>query len=436
MIGLMDCNNFFVSCERLFRPDLIGKPVIVLSSNDGCAVSRSQEVKDLGIPMGIPHFQIKDICKKEGVTVFSSNFALYRDISERVMTALKAEFEHCSVYSVDEAFFEIDAEVTEFEMAEIRTRIIQKTGIPVSIGVAKTKTLAKIANRIAKRGNVRRPTSHILSIMEEEKIEANEGVCIMNDTIYNTIVRDLPCGSIWGIGRQTSALLSKHKVYTIKGLLEQDSAFIKKHLGVGGERICMELRGVCAYALSESNDEEQGSYMSTRSFGAPVHDKEILRSALSYHVTHVAKKLRNDGCVAGRITVIVRGSRYGTFSHREGSRSAVLVEPTNSTIVLIKEAMKLLGALYTEEIPYKKAGIVVSDIRPKINASASLFEDKKTTETRGKIDAVIDSLTDRFGNDIVHSGLIYKTTHWKEKRTYTSKEYTTKWDEIPLVKAQ
>lgn len=429
----MDCNNFFVSCERLFRPDLVGKPVLVLSSNDGCAVSRSQEVKDLGIPMGIPHFQIKDICKKEGITVFSSNFALYRDISLRVMNVLKSEFETCSVYSVDEAFFDVSEDMTESETAEIRDRIMQKTGIPVSIGVAETKTLAKVANGIAKKRNVRLRKSNI---RKGEGEGMHEGVCIMNETLYRDTVLELPCGSIWGIGRQTSALLSKHKIYTISSLLAQDNTFIKKNLGVGGERICMELRGVSAYAFSESNDEEQGSYMSTRSFGAPVRDKEILRSALSYHVTHVAKKLRTDGCIAGRITVMVRGSRYGIFSHREGSRSATLVEPTNSTIALIKEAVKLLDALYTEEIPYKKAGIVVSDIRPRINATVSLFKDKKTTETREKIDAVVDALTNRFGNDMVHSGLIYKTTHWKERRTYQSKEYTTKWSDIACVKAQ
>jgi DNA polymerase V len=414
MIGLMDCNNFFVSCERLFRPDLIGKPVIVLSSNDGCVVSRSQEVKDLGIPMGVPHFEIKDICKKERITVFSSNFALYRDISARVMNTLKSEFETCSVYSVDEAFFEADPSLTTDQLMEIRARIIQKTGIPVSIGIAKTKTLAKAVNRIAKKGT---------------------GVCILDDALYNDVILELLCSSIWGIGRQTSSVLSKHKVYTIKDLLVQDPMFIKKNLGIAGERICMELCGVRAYELEEGDDEVQGSYMSTRSFGAPVHDKQVLLSSLSYHVTHVAKKLRRDGCVAGRITVLVRGSRYGAFSHREGSKSVMLLEPTNSTLVLIKEASKLLDVLYTEEIPYRKAGVVFSDVRPVHNTSNTLFGDVVSKEKQGKIDTIIDTLTDKYGSEIVHSGLVYQTSSWKERRMHHSKEYTTKWSDIACVKA-
>ncbi len=428
MIGLLDCNNFFVSCERLFRPDLVGKPVIVLSSNDGCAVSRSQEVKDLGIAMGIPYFEIKELCKKENITVFSSNFALYRDISRRVMIALESEFEECSVYSIDEAFFEVDEGITEAEIAEIRARIIQKTGIPVSIGVARTKTLAKIANRIAKTKNERRPTSLI-------KGGVYEGVCSMTDSVYSDMVRDLPCGSVWGIGRKTSALLSTHKIYTVSNLLAQDRTFIKNNLGLVGERICMELRGMRAYELADGDDEEQSSYMSTRSFGAPVRDKHALLCALSYHVTHVARKLRKDVCVASRITVIVRGSRYGAFSHREGSQSVGLIEPTNSTMVLIKEAAKLLDTLYSEEVPYKKAGIVLSEIRPWSNTPRSLFANGNGTETLEKIDAVVDSLTDKFGSGILHSGTIYKTKNWKEKRTYTSKEYTTKWSDIACVKA-
>jgi DNA polymerase V len=415
MIGLMDCNNFFVSCERLFRPDLIGKPVIVLSSNDGCVVSRSQEVKDLGIPMGIPHFEIKDICKKERITVFSSNFALYRDISSRVMNALKEEFEHCNIYSIDEAFFEVDAQISESEMAKVRARIIQKTGIPVSIGIAETKTLAKAVNRIAKKGT---------------------GICILDDVLYKDVILELPCGSIWGIGRQTSAFLSRHKIYTISSLLKQDNAFIKKTLGLAGERICMELRGVRVYELDESGEDEQSSYMSTRSFGSSVHDKQVLLSALSYHVTQVTKKLRRDGCVAGRITVLVRGSRFGAFSHREGSQSVTLLEPTNSTLLLIKEASKLLDMLYAEEIPYKKAGVVVSDVRPIRNTSSTLFGDVVSKEKQAKIDATIDSLTSRFGSEIVHSGLIRQVSSWMEKRTYHSKEYTTKWNDIACVKAE
>lgn len=410
----MDCNNFFVSCERLFRPDLIGKPVIVLSSNDGCAVSRSQEVKDLGIPMGIPHFEIKAECKREKISVFSSNFALYRDISGRVMTALKAEFDQCSVYSIDEAFFEVRETMTESEMAEIRTRIIQKTGIPVSIGVAKTKTLAKVANRIAKKGT---------------------GVCIMDESLYRETLVDLPCGSVWGIGRQTTALLTKHNISTVSHLLAQDPTFIKKTLGIVGERLTMELQGVPVYSLTEAVDEEQGSYTSTRSFGSPVTQKEVLLNALSHHIAHVARKLRKDACVASRLTIITRGSRYGDFSQRKGVESCVLESPTNDTHILLKQVVTLLDSLYDPEVPYKKAGVVLSGILPEGIATGTLFGDDKIVKKTAVLNKVMDEITNKFGSTILKMGTEGGKQTWQENSAHISKRYTTHWNEIPLVKA-
>jgi DNA polymerase V len=200
-IGLMDCNNFFVSCERLFRPDLLKKPVAVLSSNDGCIVARSQEVKELGIPMGAPYFMVRAICKKEGVTLFSSNFRLYRDISARVMHALCEEVDTFEVYSIDEAFFSIEETVTEEEVLLLRERIMQKTGIPVSFGIARTKTIAKAAGDHAKK---------------------ESGVSILDATLWETKISEIPCGSIWGIGRQTSAKLTKLGINTVADLISKD----------------------------------------------------------------------------------------------------------------------------------------------------------------------------------------------------------------------
>ena len=414
MIGLMDCNNFFVSCERLFRPDLRNRPVAVLSSNDGCIVARSQEVKDLGISMGVPLFQVKDICKKHNIVLFSSNFKLYRDISSRVMSALKDEFEICEQYSIDESFFTISESATENDMEAVRARIMQKTGIPVSIGVAKTKTLAKIASTIAKKGT---------------------GVCMMNDSVWNASVKDMSCGSVWGIGRRISASLTRDGIYTISDLLTQDNAFIRSRFGVMGERVCMELRGTSAYPVGVSVDSFQESYASTRSFGKPVTSKLVLMSALSYHVEHIAEKLRMHNLVASIITIEIRGSRFGEYSHRKGTLSSVFSIPTSDTFVLTKEVEQLLDTLFDSEIPYKKAGVVVSGIAPESYAPVSLFgPDAKTLRT-DSLSALSDSLNSRFGKgSLIHASTL-GTEKWQEHKTHMSPEYTTSWSQIACIKA-
>lgn len=413
MIGLMDCNNFFVSCERLFRPDLLGKPVAVLSSNDGCIVSRSREVKDLGIPMGIPHFQIKDLCKKHGITLFSSNFALYRDISTRVMAALKEEYDICEVYSVDEAFFTIPDDVSLESLYAVRARITQKTGIPVSIGVARTKTLAKVANAIAKKG---------------------DGVCVLDEEGWQRTVEELPCGSVWGIGRQTAAFLSKENISTVGELLRKDAQFIRSNLGVVGERLCLELRGVSVHPVGSRSEDEQGSYTSTRSFAAPVFDKLTLMSALGHHAAHVAEKLRKDGCVASRLTIVARGSRFGTFSHREGAMTSILTIPTNDTFVITKEVSRLLGLLFDPEVPYKKAGVVLGGISHSTQATGSLFAAEDTSKT-AQVNMVADALNERFGSGAIRQAVTLGAEKWQEQKKLKSKEYTTQWSEIASVKA-
>ncbi len=413
----MDCNNFFVSCERLFRPDLLRKPVAVLSSNDGCIVARSQEVKDLGISMGVPYFEVQDICTKHRVTLFSSNFTLYRDISARVMTALKSEFSTYEVYSVDEAFFEIGEGVTESEIASIRARIMQKTGIPVSIGVATTKTLAKVANGIAKKGT---------------------GVCIMGAELWSTVQKELPCGSVWGIGRKTSSRLSQQKIYTVADLLRLDMTFVRQNLGVVGERLRLELTGTPVHNLGEQglDDDEQQSYTSTRSFSNPVKDKLVLMSALGHHIAHVAEKLRNDGNVAGKMTVIARGSRFGDFALREGSASIEFSTPSNDTMLLTKEASKLLETLFDSEIPYKKAGVTLSGIMNEEYTMKSLFQDRAHQDAVVSLDRINDLLNKKFGAGTVRSGVTLNPDKWQERKKLKSQEYTTQWPEIATVKAK
>lgn len=414
MIGLMDCNNFFVSCERLFRPDLLKRPVIVLSSNDGCVVSRSQEVKDMGISMGMPYFQIKDLCRARDITVFSSNFSLYRDISERVMLVIKREFVTYEIYSIDEAFFTIEAETSIDDLYEIRTRIMRETGIPVSLGIGETKTLAKIASKEAKSGS---------------------GVCRLTLDAFTVLSQSLSCGSVWGIGRTLTKRLSAERIVTVADLLACDPAYIARNLGVVGERICMELRGTMVYNVGTHNPEEQASYTSTRSFGKETHDKFVVMQSLSYHVIRVAETLRKKKCLCQTLTVIAGGSRMGPFSHKVHSWVVQLTSPTNDTLTLLSETRKALDCLYDIEIPYKKAGVIASGIIREECETPTLFKDAKSIETHRVVNEVVDSINTTHGASTVVPASALGSGKWREQKGMLSREYTTQWTEIPIVKA-
>jgi DNA polymerase V len=337
---------------------------------------------------------------------------------------LRSEFDVCEVYSIDEAFFEIDDGSTEAEIAKVRARIIQRTGIPVSIGIATSKTLAKVANSIAKRNTVQLTKSNMY-----------EGVCILREGEWQEVQKTLPCGSVWGIGRQTSAVLSKHKIYTVADLLEQDRAFIRGLLGVIGERLCVELSGASVYTLGESARGEQQSYTSTRSFGSSIKDKTVLMSALGHHVAQVAEKLRNDGNVASRMTVLVRGSRFGDFALRKGEASVDLMQGTSDTFTLTREASRLLDSLYDPEIPYKKAGIVMNCIAPCDAVTQQLFQGGDIHMKNQVLNRVTDVLNHRFGAGTVRNGVVFGAEKWKSSQKLISKQYTTCWDEIATVKA-
>lgn len=417
-IGLLDCNNFFVSCERLFRPDIVHKPVIVLSSNDGCVVARSQEVKDIGIPMGVPLFQIKDIVRKHDIVLFSSNFQLYQDISRRVMSALKDMCGECEQYSIDEAFFNVSAHVTEADMMAIQKQIIKKTGIPVSIGIAETKTRAKLASKYAKtRG----------------------GVCCINPAIWDEM-KTYSCGVVWGIGRTFSEQLSKSGIRTIEDFMTLDRAYIRGMFGIVGERLLMELSGVRVYEVGCGNAHPMlESYTSTRSFGEIVRDKHILMQSLTFHATRVADRMRHDACVGSRIIVILQGSRHGLYAyHDKGDKKKViqLSTPTNDPLVIIHHVQKNLDSVYDPNIPYKKSGIVVQDISPSDSVTVPLFTDNSDADNQRYIYDIADTLNTRFGKGKVMPAIMSGSSQkWREKRELLSPAYTTKWTEIPSVKA-
>lgn len=413
MICLLDCNNFFVSCERLFRPDLQGKPVAVLSSNDGCVVARSQEVKDLGVPMGVPYFKVRELCEAAGVTIFSSNFTLYRDISARVMQTLQAQVGGCDVYSIDEAFFAMPEDVSLEEVQQIRRIVMQHTGVPVSIGVASTKTLAKQASAIAKK---------------------RDGVCIIDAELWESHVLHAPCASVWGLGRQSVQKLREAGVVTVAEFLALDRSVVRRLLGLSGERIQNELQGICVHALFDHDTEVQQSIASMRSFEKTTTVLSDLESAVAYHVAHVAEKLRERKLLARSIYVSIQTSRHGDFLLHGASAEAALPSPSDSTAVLQKEALARLRAIYKPNVPYKKAGFVASSLVPRLYASRTLFAPHAQEDAHARIETIADSLNKKFGRGTVRNGILLRNAT-RSSAKLRSQEYTTRWKDIPTVKA-
>ena len=416
-IALLDCNNFFVSCERLFRPDLAKQPVVVLSSNDGCVVARSQEVKDMGIPMGVPHFKVKDEFKRAGVVVFSSNFTLYRDISARVMRTLREEVEHMSQYSVDEAFFTLEIDEADLknkgsravgELQRIKAVMEQKVGVPVSIGVARTKTLAKVANHMAKKG---------------------PGVLVLTDEIWQEASHNMIIGELWGVGRGLSERFTKAGITTPRELMQADPARISQVFGVVGSRLQNELLGRQATTLDRTL-ELQHSIMSTRSFGDATNDLTAIERALAHHIEHAVAELRDMGGVASTLRILVQPSRFSDFAFQGIGHEVTLDAPSDDTRVFLSAGIRALRDLHRPGVPYKKAGAVLSGITDKRTATNSLF----APTLDSSLMSVIDTINQRFGPDgVTFFGGNKRNT--LTKSAHHSGQPTTRWQAIPSVKA-
>lgn len=413
-IGLLDCNNFFVSCERLFRPDLRKHPTIVLSSNDGCVVARSQEVKDLGIPMGIPHFKIKDLVKKHNIAIFSSNFTLYRDISARVMRVLREEVGNVEQYSIDESFFRLSGEVDDLlpRLQQIREVIETTVGIPVSLGLGKTKTIAKYASAKEKKG-VR--------------------ACVLVGENWQKLTKDIPVHEIWGIGRETSAKLNKLGLASVEDLLKTDRARIDKIFGIVGLRLLSELSEVPVHNMFEA-PQLQKSIMSSRSFSKAVTDVKELKEAVTYHVESACEDLRNQGVTAKELRVMILPSRHGDWMLRGGSLQSIFIEGTNDTRLVLAEAYKLVDRLFEAEVPYKKAGVILSHIESKDLRQISLFDSNKIVNN-DELMTVVDRVNKRFGRGNLMFGRVSHKAAWKVSTAHLSPNYTTKWTDLRSVKA-
>ena len=416
-IGVIDCNNFFVSCERLFRPDLVGKPVVVLSSNDGCVVARSQEIKDMGVPMGVPYFQIKDTFKKANVTVFSSHFTLYRDISARVFSVVKTLLPTKEQYSIDEAFFTFEAATpaaAEVALRQIKIEVERRVGIPVSIGLAATKTQAKYANRLAKKAG---------------------GVVVLTVESWQELVTTIPLGDIWGVGRHMVVHYRTSGITTVAELLAAETARIGNVFGIAGLRLQAELAGQVQYPVAEVTTEQK-SIMSSRSFKDATKDIAVVKDSVAYHVRQATAELRSFGLCAQSISVSIRPSRHGDYVLRGGSILTLLTSPTADTAELIATALLMVDQLFEAEVPYKKAGVVLGQFVTATMVQPSLFSPVSAAPKTNSLMETIDVVNAKFGRDMIQVGRQIASATWASKQADLSPAYTTNWDKLAVVKTQ
>lgn len=417
--GLVDCNNFYVSCERIFNPGLHHRPVIVLSNNDGCVVSRSNEAKALGIQMGQPYFQIASLCKSKKVNVFSSNFALYGDISNRVMMTLKQYCPDMEIYSVDEAFLRLDkmSFCDAFEYAlKIREIILHDIGIPVSIGIAPTKTLAKMASVIAKK-------NHAIS---------KNNVCdLRNAILRDAILSDFPVESIWGVGKKSAAQLHYWRITTAKKLCEQDIAFLKKRFSVMMSRVVLELQGTPCLTLEEVRDKQ--NITCSRSFSKPVTVLSELYEAMSVYVARACEKARSHGLKARAISVYIRTS---LFQKNEmvysASDAQSLLHPSNDTCYMTAISHELIKNIFREGFLYQKAGIILSDLISTAYLQNDLFH--ITQDDNEGLMNVVDGINHQFGSHTIFLASEGFQKNWEMKSELRSPRYTTCWKELLEVK--
>lgn len=419
VFALVDCNNFYASCERVFNPKLNGKPIVVLSNNDGCVVARSNEAKALGIGMGVPEFQIRSVLRTHRVQVFSSNYTLYGDLSQRIMETLEQFSPHIEVYSIDEAFLSLlgfaRRDLTEYGR-QIRRTVKQWTGIPVSVGMAETKTLAKIANRIAKRNPATGGVCDLLACPDREALL--EGVAVED---------------VWGIGPNYARLLNQHGLTTALQLRQADDQWIRKHLGIVGVRLVYELRGHSCLDLDECPAPKQGITCS-RAFGRSVCTLADMEEAVSSYVSRAAEKLRGEGLAATVLTVFLMTNAFTDEPQYRNSVTCSLPVGTDTTSELIRVALKGLRSIYRDGYRYKKAGVMCTALVSASQVQPDLFDHQDRPRSK-RLMAALDAVNDRWGAGTLEYASSGLTKTWKTQFHRRSPAYTTDWNELPFVSA-
>lgn len=416
MYVLADCNNFFASCERVFAPQLNNRPVVVLSGNDGCIIARSNEAKALNIPMCAPLFKVRDVINAHKVYTCSSNIVLYGDISTRVMTILKRFAPSIEVYSIDEAFMDFTGTEMLFNLeeyvAEIAKYIHKATGIPVSFGIAPTKTLAKIASIMAKSNNDKRCYS------------------LTDKTQIDEVLTKYPIYNVWGIGRKSAEKLNLYGVYYASEFVGLSSTFVKTKFSISTEKIRNELLGVSCFEF-ENMPSDRESITSSRSFHGQIHESSRLKEALAHFVASVHSRLIKQNSVCGGVTVYIQTNRFDTAKYYFNSQASIFEQHTDSLLELTSVSTKLLDNIFKNGFGYKKCGVILNDIIPKSGQSISLFE-QENFEKKEKLSKAINSVNATFGRNTLASAR-KGFDAIPVRKDNVSPQYTTNWEDILVV---
>ncbi len=411
LFALLDCNNFYASCERVFEPSLIDRPLIVLSNNDGCAIARSNEAKSLGVTMAVPIHQIQDLINTHNIAIRSANFTLYGDLSNRVMSIIQKFNPHIEVYSIDEAFFQCTVSKTLIpSLWDLKNTVEQWTGIPVCIGVGKTKTLAKIANHVAKKSSV--------------------GVVCLNETNTKRILEKIPVSEVWGVGRRFAERLETMKILTAQQLQQAPAPWIRQRFGVVMSRTQEELNGISCLALEEIEPDRK-QIVCSRSFGSTLSEYGELAQAVSTFVHRATEKMRKRNLEATLLTVSINTNPYSEFDQQYHQSGTIkLVPATASTGLLTQHALAILKKIYRPHYSYKRASVVLSELSRKEHHQQDIFNDREDDQ----LALVMDKINQRFGRDTIVPGRLKGNYHqWKMRQAYLSKAYTTDWKQLMKV---
>ena len=430
VFALVDCNNFFVSCERVFAPHLEGRPVVVLSNNDGCIIARSNEAKALGIAMGEPLFKARGEIRRHNIQVYSSNYPLYGDMSARVMSALEAFSPAIELYSIDEAFLNLagfEKRGLEAYGQDIRATVKRWTGIPVSVGIAGTKTLAKIAGHVAKKSPA-----------------ANGVFSIDDEATKRRVLGEIPVGEIWGIGRRWAKMLNTYAIQSALDFHDSPEPWVRQRMGVIGARTLLELRGTACLDLESQTPDKQTIRVS-RSFASPVESRTVMRESVAAFAARAAEKLRRGGLVCAVVTVFARTNRFGpSDDFYQSTAASAPAAPTNHTATITSAAMAAFEKVYRPGLQFKNAGVMLLGLARAEDAQGSqgnLFAPPEpVADARAQaLMTAFDAINTRIGRGAVRYGATGVALRGK-RGVYTvqnrrSPSYTTNWAELPIVRA-
>ncbi|MBO9660559.1 MAG: Y-family DNA polymerase [Chitinophagaceae bacterium] len=420
MIALVDINNFYAACERMFNPSLNGRPIVVLSNNDGCAIARSEEAKALGVQMGTPIGKLKQLIKDKSLAVYSSNYTLYGSMSQRVMTLLRGFAANVEVYSIDEAFLECTGMSTEKLNSwarKIRETILSHTGLPVSVGIAPTKALAKMANHFAKKHN------------------RQVGVWVVNDrAATDKLLHDTAIDDIWGIGWQYQKLLKGKGVNTAAEFVQLPDAWIRNNMTVMSLRLAFELRGVNAFKWEETPDSRK-NICTSRAFQERLTSLKQLEAPVASHAATCSRKLRAEKSCAKNLHVFIHTNPFNSKDAQHSASITIpLATPTSSSQELVKYAIMGLRRIYQPGYNYHKCGVIVMDLVPEQTIQLSLF-DERDRPKEARLMKALDKTNTRFGKDVVRYAAHGYDTAWHLRARRLSSRYTTRLEEIMIVKS-